>query len=351
MFSTQSEKHHIFSALAMLQKGEKNSVVVSFKQPTNNSVEITSELGIHNRRPVKLDLAGNFALRNMKGEGKLVVEGKTYTLNYTSDIQRDRYAKFAMDFSHPERRITAAVEGGRDLEESVKRGKVEVMWDADNDPTQKAGVTMEMADTVDPDDVNVGGMLEVFTPVENYQHLKGELRFENSGKKILTVADAVLGEDSDQYSAKFLLRKPVTKDNFRAQVSLKTPFIAVPPMELKVDHRFDESGELATALKGVYGRDFVAVDLKGSWQADLITRVYNLAASLDSRGIEGAERIRLTFNHRDANGHFNTQTVADVNGDQYMAIMEADFQKVHWQVIWCCCCCCWVHMFFMICCV
>jgi len=331
-FCPQSSTHHVMSALASLQKGEKNSLVVSFKRPTPNSVEISSEMGIHGRTPILLDLSGNYALRHMKGQGKLTVEGKTYNANYTSDIQKGKYAKFTFNAIHPKRRIQALLEGGKDTEEAVKRGKVEVMWDADNDPSQKAGVTMELADKVNPNDINIGGMLEVFTPVKEYQHLKAELKFENSARRILTVAETVLGDKRKEYSTKFLLRRPITKDSFRAVAWLKTPHRLVRHVEVSTDHSFDDSGRLATSLKGTFNREFLDMGVSGSKKGDLVVRVLEGAAFFRS-SIPGAQSFRLTFDHKDVNGRYTSQALLDVNGDEYAADMEADFRKVHVQVL------------------
>lgn len=306
--------------------------MVSFKRPTPSSVDISSEMGIHGRLPIKLDLSGNYALRDMKGQGKLIVEGRTYSVNYASDIQKGKYAKFTINAIHPERRIQGLLEGGKDTGEAVKRGKFEVMWDADNDPSQKAGVTMELADKVNPDDINIGGMLEVFTPVKEYQHLKAELRFENSASRILTVAETVLGDKRKEYSGKFLVKRPITKDSFRGMASLKMPFRLVRHVEVSANHSFDDSGKLATAFKGIVNQDFLDMGVSGSKKGDLLVRILEGAAFFRS-SIPGAESFRLTFNHKDVSGRYTSQARMDVNGDQYSADMEADFRKVHVQVM------------------
>jgi hypothetical protein len=81
-----------------------------------------------------------------------------------------------------------------------------VSWDANKDPNQRAGLTVEVAHTIQPDDLNMGGLVEVYTPVENYHHLKGQLQVENSERRILGVAEAVLGNAEKTYSAKFMVR-------------------------------------------------------------------------------------------------------------------------------------------------
>ncbi|KAL8574007.1 hypothetical protein ACOMHN_029454 [Nucella lapillus] len=330
-FMEKNPNHHVVSAMAWLQKGEKNSIVVSFKRPSKTSVEISSEVGIHGHSPFKLDLAGNYALRNMRGEGQLMVEGKTYSLSYTSHIHGDRYAQFNGTFVHPERRIEALLEGGRDKKEMVKRGKMEVSWDADNDPSQKVGVTMEMADKVNPDDINFGGMVEVFTPYEAHEHYKGELRLENSHKRILTKVETIAGSPQKEYSAKFQLSRPVSWKQLKGQAWLKTPQPAVKHLEVKGDHSFEESGRLSTALKGTFNRHNVQMGVSGRKKGDLVARTLEGAAFFKT-SLQSVGNYRLTFNHRDTNGQYNTQTVLDANGDQYSAVMEAAFQKVHYLI-------------------
>ncbi|XP_076440191.1 uncharacterized protein LOC143279842 [Babylonia areolata] len=328
----KSSDHHVLSALASLQKGEKHSLVVSYKQPTKSSVEISSEVNIHKRPPIKLDVSGNYALRNMQGEGRLTMEGETYRLMYTSDIQKEKYANFTLTFIHPQRRIQALLEGGRDTQEAVKRARAEVLWDADRDPSQKAGITMEMADKANPDDLNFGGMVEVFTPLKEYQHVKCELRLENSRRRIQTVAETVLGDRSRKYSAKFMLSKPVTWRRFKTQAWVKIPNPEVRHVEVKVDHSFEDWGKLSTVLKGTFNQQSVQMGVSGSKSGDLMVRELEGAAFFKSTMLPGARNFRLTFNHRDTNGHYNSQSMLDANGDRYTVTMEADFQKVHYQI-------------------
>ena len=66
--SFQSPKHHLISVLITPQKGEKNSLVISFKQPADNAISISSEVslfGITNG-PVTLDIESNLAMRDMR---------------------------------------------------------------------------------------------------------------------------------------------------------------------------------------------------------------------------------------------------------------------------------------------
>jgi hypothetical protein len=60
----------------------------------------------------------------MKGSGQFVYDEKKYQVQYTSDIVLERYGNFTLDVSHPDRRVTAHVEGGQFDDEGVKRVKV-----------------------------------------------------------------------------------------------------------------------------------------------------------------------------------------------------------------------------------
>lgn len=270
-FVVQAENHHILSAFAQLEKGEKNSLVASFKRPTPDSVEITSELGISNRSPAKLDISGNYALRKMSGKGQLVWDNKTYSLQYTSDIQRERYGAWTLGVVCPERKITGRLEGGLDRAKGTKKAEFEVLWDADKDPSQKVGVGVEIADRLLSNDVHVGATLEVFTPVTNYQHFKAQLECENSARRIATIAEIVPGRDSELYSVKFDFKLPVTKENFGLVSWIKTPYAPLKVMSLQASHSFDASGQLSDSLRGDFNNHFLEIQLSGNNKGTVIT--------------------------------------------------------------------------------
>lgn len=331
LFSLQASKHYVLSGLAQLQKGEKNSLVVSFKRPTDSSMEMVSDINLHNLGTGKLDLAGNYALRGMRGRGSVQWEKRNYSVEYTSDIQRGRYGKWTVDFTCPERRITGRLEGGSDRAKAVKRAMADVQWDADADPTQKVGVAVEIADTLQPDEVNIGGMVEMFTPLEGYQHLKAQLQFENSTRRIACIAELVPGRDNDQVSVKFDLPLPITKKSFGLTTWVKTPFDPVRILSLEALHNFDEAGKLEESLRGDFNQHFLEVKLSGASKGDLVQREFEGSASFAS-SIPQVETYKLSFNHYDNGIKYLTQTLMEANGDQYSVNMEASFTKVHVQV-------------------
>lgn len=324
--------HHVVTALVSLQKGEKNSIVLSVQRPTPDSVDISGELGLHDHLPITLEAGGNLALRDMKGRGQMTYEGQKYSIHYTSDIRLTHFANFTLDLSHPERHVTARLEGGSFDEEGVKRVKSLVMWDADRDQSQKAGLTVEVAHAVEKDDINVGGTAELFMPVEGYQHLKGQLQFEKSSKRILAVAETVLGEDEKTYSVKFQVKLPITSNSISTVLWLKTPHIALRHLEAGVNHSFEESaGHMSTALRGVFNEYLLEVGISGGSKGNMIVRLLEGIAFFRS-SFPGAENWRLSFNHRDTSGRYTSQALLHANGDQYSADLQANFNKVHWQV-------------------
>ena len=114
------------------------------------------------------------------------MEDYNYTVSYRSDIDKYRHVAIDITFSTLEHGFSLLLEGGSLLEERLCRVKAIVMWHSSNQHNRKLGFIIEATnDFPDPNDINLGGLAEVFTAMDGYEHVKVELRLENSARRIL----------------------------------------------------------------------------------------------------------------------------------------------------------------------
>lgn len=327
----KSKTQYLMSAMAQLQKGEKNFLVISYERPSQDSVIINSEVGIYNRPPSRLEMTANYRERGMRGFGQLQWENKNYSMELTSDIQREKYVKWTMDIVHPNRTITVLIEGGKEEAEMVKRALFDVQWDVQRDPIKRVGLTIEMADKQKPEDINLGGMVQVFTPVQDYNQLKVELKQQITSRRFQTIAETILGDKSKEYSFRVQLNQPISAENLDGVAWLKTPHYPVRHVEVSGQHSFSSSGQLSSGVKGIFNQHSLEAKLSGSKTGTIVSRILEGTATFTST-ITGARDLRLTFNHNDDGRTYFTQTVLNHDGNQYSVSMDINFVKVHWQI-------------------
>lgn len=367
------------------QKGVKSTFLGQYTQKSNSSIDVKSNLKIHNQKAISLSASTDISLATPKIDLTVVHGNDQYAMMASGEYQPYKYGKIISHVQYPARKVVVELEGGKKEGQCI--GKVGVSWDAINDadkrvllecisrvntlqdftiftnleypgmkiagelrnlikanynyktsasvswnPQQRIFVEVDLLDNRKKYRGQTEATLSVQTPFKNFEEyqLKASSKYKKSNYE---VQGGVTWSKGKTFSVTASTKYPPMIEDLNLVLKVNTPFKKVGNPLLILQNQLSPEKSQSGSLKLDWGKNqYIHIETHGETTAyELYRREFTRNIGFSS-SILNYEKVIFNITHEDNTEKFRSQAVVTHNNDRYLYKISMDHKLTGWQL-------------------
>ena len=365
------------------QKGQKSTILGSFKMPSNTSIEAESNIRIYKQKPISVSLSGDIDLKSPKVNVDVTKGQDKYKAMAEMEYTPMKYGRVASELTYSSRSVKLEAEGGEKSGRYV--GKFDVAWNATINPDQRvllevssrvidikdfegylitqipghqisANVRNSIRNSIDSSfevswapSKKISAMVQFTnnrrkykgetsaavgftTPFKNFEEYKLAVGHSYNKKSYESMISVTYGK-MKTVSATAITQIPVAIDDFDFELRIKTPSRKVGNPVVKISQNLPNNIKHYAKISVKWGnKQFVNVETNG------VTQPYKMNRRVMSRNIGftssflGYESVIVNMTHNDNLEKFDSRATINHNGVKYEYKIKMSHFYSNWQV-------------------
>ncbi|XP_041357851.1 uncharacterized protein LOC121374806 [Gigantopelta aegis] len=373
-------KHYQHSANLKVGKS-KSSIMTVLRHQTPTEYELSSDITVHNTKPVHLSGMVNLSRDDFKASGQVATRGKIYSFKSLHKYSKGSAAKCMLDVAYPDRHIIVGFEGKKDGNHLYKT-KLDAKWDADNNPMQNLQFTSKMnltslydMDTAltlkypeqtlmlnfktggysdyithldcswHPDkmvsvdttwkykktypDLLLGTSLKLKTPFTVINDLDMNVDIINNKQKLTSSVESTMNNQSHHFSMDLTVQKPVSLK--KAAVIINTVSSVKGIRNAALSIAYDLSDTLNCNIQGSLEKTETELSIVGKANCNKAARDIEGIIIFNSN-IPFYEKCKFTLKHNDDSNMFTTNVALQINTEQWTSDLNVNHSLEDWNM-------------------
>ena len=376
--SQMSQSHYQHNANLKIGKSKTSTMTVYRHQQKSKAYELSSDITVHNMKPVHLSGMVDLNRYDFKASGQVATRGKIYSIKSLYKYSIDSATKCMLDVAYPDRHITVDLEGKKDTS-NLYETKLDAKWDADNDPKQnihfdsKINLTslydMESAMTLRYPErtvslnvktfnhmthldcswhpskmvsvdttwkydntypgITLGTSLNLKTPFTVIEDLNMKVDIINSKQKLTSSVVTAVNNQSHHFSMDLTVQKPVSFNKAAFIINTVSSVKGVKNASLSI--AYDLSDTLNCNILGTLEKTETELSIVGKAKRySMLTDIEGIIVF--NSNIPYYEKCKLTLNHSDDRRKFTTNLALQINTEQWISDLNMNHSLMDWNL-------------------